>query len=138
MEQNVFSQITPQIVKLAELSERSNLIVPELFTKYDVKRGLRDLNGKGVLAGLTNISDVRATAMVNGESVPADGKLFYRGYNVEDLVDGFSHDNRFGFEEITYLLLFNKLPDQAELAEFQAILAGYRSLPTSFVRDIIM
>lgn len=138
MEQNVFSQITPQIIRLSQLSEQSNLIDPELFTKYDVKRGLRDLNGKGVLAGLTNISDVRATAMVNGESVPADGKLFYRGYNVEDLVNGFSPDNRFGFEEITYLLLFNKLPSAHELAEFQTILAGYRSLPTSFVRDIIM
>ncbi len=140
MEQNIFSRITPEIIALTELSAKSNLIEPELFTKYDVKRGLRDLNGKGVLAGLTNISDVRATATVNGETVPADGKLYYRGYDVEDLVAGFSKENRFGFEEITYLLLFNKLPnvDEFELASFVKILSGYRSLPTSFVRDIIM
>ncbi len=138
MEQNIFSRITPEIIALTELSAKSNLIEPELFTKYDVKRGLRDLNGKGVLAGLTNISDVRATATVNGETVPADGKLYYRGYDVEDLVAGFSKENRFGFEEITYLLLFNKLPNVDELASFVKILSGYRSLPTSFVRDIIM
>ncbi len=138
MEQNIFSRITPEIIALTELSAKSNLIEPELFTRYDVKRGLRDLNGKGVLAGLTNISDVRATAIVNGESVPADGKLYYRGYDVEDLVAGFSKESRFGFEEITYLLLFNKLPNADELASFAKILAGYRSLPTSFVRDIIM
>ncbi len=138
MDQNIFSKITPEIVRLTKLSEQANLIDPELFTKYDVKRGLRDINGKGVLAGLTNISDVRATATVNGESVPADGKLFYRGYDVEDLVNGFSKEGRFGFEEITYLLLFDKLPDPKELADFRDILASYRSLPTSFVRDIIM
>lgn len=111
---------------------------PELYTQYDVKRGLRDLNGKGVLAGLTNISDVRATKIVNGEAVPAHGQLFYRGYNVEDLVRGFSKDNRFGFDEVTYLLLFNKLPNKEELESFSRLLNSYRSLPTSFVRDIIM
>ena len=107
-------------------------------SRYEVKRGLRDLNGKGVLAGLTYISDVRAKEVVDGVEVPAHGQLFYRGYNVKDLVDGFSKENRFGFEEITYLLLFNKLPDEKELATFRGMLAGYRSLPTSFVRDIIM
>lgn len=138
MEQNIFSRITPDIIQLAKLSEESSIIDPALFTKYDVKRGLRDLNGKGVLAGLTHISDVRATATVNGESVPADGKLFYRGYNIVNLVEGFSRENHFGFEEITYLLLFDKLPSANELGRFREILAGYRSLPTSFVRDIIM
>ena len=117
-EHNSYSDITPEIIRLAKMSEEAGVIDTELFTKYDVKRGLRDLNGKGVLAGLTNISDVRATKMVDGKSVPCDGRLFYRGYEVNDLVAGFSRDNRFGFEEVTYLLLFNKLPTREELAEF--------------------
>ncbi len=133
-----YYDITPEILRLADLSEKHGIIETELFTKYDVKRGLRDLNGKGVLAGLTHISDVRATEIVNGESVPAHGKLFYRGYNVEDLVNGFSKENRFGFEEITYLLLFGELPTKEELEKFKTLLFSYRSLPTSFVRDIIM
>ena len=110
----------------------------DVYTKYDVKRGLRDLNGKGVLAGLTNISDVRAKKIVDGVEVPAHGRLFYRGYDINDLVTGFTKDNRFGFEEVTYLLLFNKLPNEKELLDFRILLSKYRSLPTSFVRDIIM
>lgn len=138
MDHNSFCEITPEILALSELSEKASYINPDLYTKYEVKRGLRDINGKGVLTGLTNISDVRANKIVNGESVPQDGQLFYRGYNVQDLVHGFSSENRFGYEEITYLLLFDKLPSAAELAQFKELLAHYRSLPTSFVRDIIM
>ena len=138
MEKNIYTEITPEIIELAEMSRQAGVIDSELFTKYDVKRGLRDLNGKGVLAGLTNISDVRATKVVDGVTFPDHGKLFYRGYNVADLVSGFSADNRFGFEEVTYLLLFNKLPNEEELADFTKLLAGYRSLPKSFVRDFIM
>lgn len=138
MDQFSYYDITPEILRLANLSEKNGIIETELYTKYDVKRGLRDLNGKGVLAGLTHISDVRATEIVNGESVPAHGKLFYRGYNVEDLVNGFTKENRFGFEEITYLLLFGELPNKTELKNFEKMLASYRTLPTSFVRDIIM
>lgn len=138
MDHNVFSEITPDIIRLAKMSEQADLIDTELFTKYDVKRGLRDLNGKGVLAGLTHISDVRAKEIVDGVEVPAHGRLFYRGYNVQDLVTGFTKDNRFGFEEVTYLLLFDKLPNEKELADFRVLLSRYRSLPTSFVRDIIM
>lgn len=138
MDHNSYSDITPEIIHLAKLSEEAGLIDAELFTKYEVKRGLRDLNGKGVLAGLTNISDVRATEIIDGKSVPAHGQLFYRGYNVKDLVSGFTRENRFGFEEVSYLLLFNKLPTQEELESFKTMLAGYRTLPTSFVRDIIM
>lgn len=138
MEKNIYSEITPEIIELAEMSRQAGVIDSELFTKYDVKRGLRDLNGKGVLAGLTNISDVRATKTIDGVTFPDHGKLFYRGYNVADLVNGFSSDNRFGFEEVTYLLLFNKLPNAEELADFTKLLAKYRSLPTSFVRDFIM
>lgn len=138
MEHNTYSDITPEIVRLAKLSEEAGIIDSELFTKYEVKRGLRDLNGKGVLAGLTHISDVRAKEIVDGVEVPAHGRLFYRGYDVQDLVNGFTGENRFGFEEIAYLLLFSKLPDKKELADFEQLLGGYRSLPTSFVRDIIM
>ncbi len=138
MDHNVFSEVTPDIIRLAKMSEQADLIDTELFTKYDVKRGLRDLNGKGVLAGLTNISDVRAKEIVDGVEVPAHGRLFYRGYDIKDLVTGFTKDNRFGFEEVTYLLLFNKLPNEKELADFRIMLSKYRSLPTSFVRDIIM
>ena len=138
MENNTYSDITPDILRLAKLSEEAGIIDSELFTKYDVKRGLRDLNGKGVLAGLTHISDVRAKEIVDGVEVPAHGRLFYRGYNVQDLVEGFTSENRFGFEEIAYLILFGLLPDKDELERFKSLLGSYRSLPTSFVRDIIM
>lgn len=135
---NDITEVTPEIIALAKRVEETSIIENELFTKYEVKRGLRDLNGKGVLAGLTHISDVRANKLVNGEQVPTHGELFYRGYNVKDLVEGFSSDNRFGFEEVAYLLLFDKLPNEKELSDFKNILGEYRSLPTSFVRDIIM
>ncbi len=133
-----YSLVTPELEELAEKSYRNDLIDPELFTLYDVKRGLRDLNGKGVLAGLTNISDVCATREVNGERVPAHGNLYYRGINVKELVKGFTTEKRFGFEECTYLLLFGELPDARQLAAFQELLGNYRSLPPSFVRDVIM
>ena len=129
---------TPKILELSELNVKNSYIDPELYLKLDVKRGLRDLSGKGVLTGLTRISDVRANRIINGEPVPAEGELFYRGYNVKDLVRGFTDEGRFGFEEITYLLLFGKLPGEKELSDFCGMLEGYRSLPTSFVRDIIM
>jgi citrate synthase len=137
-EENIYSKVTPEITSLAQLGERADMIDSELFTKFDVKRGLRDLNGKGVLTGLTHISDIRATKEVNGETVPADGELFYRGYNVRDLIRGFSDEKRFGFEEVTYLLLFGQLPSEVQLKDFKELLFFYRSLPTSFVRDIIM
>ncbi|MCR5094422.1 MAG: citrate/2-methylcitrate synthase [Lachnospiraceae bacterium] len=135
---NAYSEITPQIVKLSEIGEQCNEIDADLFTRFHVYRGLRDLNGKGVLTGLTHISDIIATKDVDGESVPADGELYYRGYNIKDLIRGFTSENRFGFEETAYLLLFGYLPKKAELKEFSKLLAFYRSLPTSFVRDIIM
>ena len=137
MERN-FAEITPELQELANQSISSYCIDPELYTKHDVKRGLRDLNGKGVLVGLTEISEVNSTKIVDGKSVPADGQLFYRGYNVRDLVRGIQPNSHFGYEECTYLLLFGKLPTKDELKQFCALLADYRSLPTSFVRDIIM
>ncbi len=133
-----FSKVTQDIVDLASLCSKNDRIEPELYTKYDVKRGLRDINGKGVLAGLTEISEILSSKTINGESVPCEGELYYRGYNINDLVSGFTQDKRFGFEEITYLLLFGELPDKADLKKFQKILADYRQLPTTFVRDIIM
>ena len=138
MDHNIYSEVTPEIIKLAKMNEEADIIATELFTRYDVKRGLRDLNGKGVLAGLTRISDVRANRIVDGVQIPIHGDLFYRGYNVKDLVAGFTKDNRFGFEEVTYLLLFDKLPTKKELDDFRELLSFYRNLPTSFVRDIIM
>lgn len=138
MDHKSYSDLTPRILELAKMTEEAGYIEQELFTKYDVKRGLRDLNGKGVLAGLTHISDVRATKIVDGETVPTEGNLFYRGINVKDLVKGFTEANHFGFEETSYLLLFGELPSREELAEFNEMLADYRNLPTHFVRDIIM
>lgn len=138
VDHNSYSEITPEIFRLANMSKQAGIIDTELFTKYDVKRGLRDLNGKGVLAGLTNISDVRANKIVDGVQVPTHGRLFYRGYDVKDLIDGLTLENHFGYEETTYLLLFDKLPSREELEMFRSLLSGYRSLPTGFVRDIIM
>ena len=111
MDHNSYSEITPEIFRLANMSREADIIDTELFTKYDVKRGLRDLNGKGVLAGLTHISDVRANKIVDGVQVPTHGRLFYRGYDVKDLVNGFDKNSNFGYEEATYLLLFDKLPN---------------------------
>lgn len=138
MTNHSFSEITPQLVHLSELSKKSSYIDPELYTKYDVKRGLRDLNGKGVLVGITEISEVNSTKIVDGKSVPCDGQLFYRGYNVQDLIAELPDDCFFGFEECTYLLLFGKLPNKQELNDFCDLLSNYRSLPQNFVRDVIM
>ncbi len=123
---------------LTNLCLENGTIDPALYAKYDVKRGLRDLNGKGVVTGLTRISDIISSKMVDGKSVPCDGILRYRGINIEDLCAGFIKDGRFGFEETTYLLLFGKLPTLPELDEFTHLLAHLRSLPTNFVRDVIM
>ena len=131
-------EITPEIQHFAGLCEKNNAIDKELYTKYEVKRGLRDLNGKGVLAGLTNISDVCAKKIVNGEEVPCAGNLYYRGYNIKDLVGGFLKEDHFGFEEIAYLLLFGELPSSSELEMFHETLVERRTLPPNFVRDVIM
>lgn len=138
MTTNPFCEITPELENLAAKCAKCAQIDPDLYTKYDVKRGLRDLNGKGVLVGLTEISEVCSTKEVNGERVPADGELYYRGYNVSDLIAGLDEKSHFGFEECTYLLLFGKLPTRQELTDFTRMLSDYRTLPTSFVRDIIM
>ena len=127
---NIYSEITPEILSLTKLAESTSKIDPAFYTRYDVKRGLRDINGKGVLAGLTDIGNVHAYDMVDGKQIPCEGKLYYRGYDIEDLVNGFIKDQRFGFEEVTYLLLFGKLPSSKDLKDFSDMLATYRSLPT--------
>ena len=135
---NSFSEITPELLALSKLSKEHGQIDPALYTKYDVKRGLRDLSGKGVLAGLTDISEITSYIIEDSDMIPCDGKLYYRGYKIQDLVKGFEKEDRFGFEEIAHLLLFGELPDANELATFKQILGDFRSLPTHFVRDIIM
>ena len=130
-----YSKIPKQVKKLSKESLAGNTIDKELYSLYKVNRGLRDENGVGVLTGLTEISEVCAKDE-NGE--PIDGQLFYRGYNIKDLTAGLFRDARFGFEEITYLLLFGELPDKKELARFCELLSDFRTLPNSFVRDIIM
>lgn len=133
-----FSSITPEILTLSDLCIKNSVINPSLYTKYEVKRGLRDVSGAGVLTGLTEIAEVRSHSIIESEYVPCEGQLFYRGIDVKQIVQGFIEDNRFGFEEVTYLLLFGVLPKTEELKSFQQLLSEYRSLPTSFVRDIIM
>lgn len=110
----------------------------QLFHDLNVKRGLRDKNGVGVLAGLTTVSSIVSSKVVDGQNVPCDGELSFRGYNINDLVKGVSDDHRFGFEEVTYLLLFSELPTAEELAQFKEILGNLRCLPTNFVRDVVM
>ncbi len=133
-----FSEITPQIVSLMDKCIQNSTIDTELYSKYEVKRGLRDINGKGVLTGLTDISEVRSYTVVDNDMIPCEGKLFYRGIDIEQIVSGFIKEERFGFEETAYLLLFGELPSKKELNDFCVLLNDYRTLPTSFVRDIIM
>ncbi len=129
--------VDDKVQKLVEYSMKSGKIDVDLYAEYDVKRGLRDSSGKGVLTGLTEISDVVSFGYIDGEKVPIDGELYYQGVNVEDLVRG-EANRRFAFEETTYLLLFGKLPTKAQLREFIDILGVYRELPDTFVRDVIM
>lgn len=132
------TKVTPQIEGLTEICKEHTTLDLSLYEKNDVKRGLRDINGKGVLAGLTQISNVKATKVVDGREIPCAGTLSYRGYDIKDLTRGFINDDRFGFEEVTYLLLFGKLPNEEQLNQFRLLLADQRSLPTNFVRDVIM
>ena len=131
-------QVTPRVEALAALCRSNSRIDPALYRKYDVKRGLRDINGQGVLAGLTNISDIISRKEIGGEIVPCEGELYYRGIRIQDLVQGFVRDGRKGYEEAAYLLLFGELPDAKRLGDFKALLAQGRTLPTNFTRDVIM
>lgn len=135
---NDYNAITAEILKYTDYCTSNCRIEPQLYIEHKVNRGLRDLNGKGVLTGLTEISEIVSKKIVDGEEVPCPGHLYYRGYDVEDLVRGFISDKRFGFEEIVYLLLFGELPTAEQLKEFNNVLTSYRVLPGTFVRDIIM
>ncbi len=126
------------IQELSNLCMQNGTIDKELYIKHDVKRGLRDINGKGVRAGLTEISEICSNKIVDGQTVPCDGKLYYRGIDVEDIVKGFIHDDRFGFEEVVYLLLFGNLPNIGQLKQLNELLAKYRHLPHYFTRDVIL
>ena len=133
-----FSEIIPDILKLKDICVENSTIEKKLYIEKKVNRGLRDVNGKGVLTGLTEISEIYSKIIVDGKEVPCDGKLFYRGIDIEKLVEGFVKEKRFGFEEVSYLLIMGKLPNKEELNGFNEILGRYRSLPPSFVRDVIM
>lgn len=134
-----YSDLTPEIIELSKICCKNSLIDPSNYDKYDVKRGLRDSTGKGVLTGLTEISEVNSVIEdENGNRTPIPGELFYRGYSIEDLVNGFIHDKHYGFEEVSYLLLMGDLPNQEQFEEFNQLLGYYRTLPDTFVRDIIM
>lgn len=138
MTNSEYSDVTPQIHALAQKMTHNSVIDPDLYSKYNVKRGLRDLDGKGVLTGLTDISTITQNKLVDGKLVPCEGELRYRGYNVKDIVDGILEDDRFGFEEVTYLLLFGDMPNEEQLKDFKELLVQYRTLPQHFVRDVIL
>ena len=134
-----YSEMAPEIKELAAICKKNAVIDPEFYNKYDVKRGLRDVSGKGVLTGLTDISEIRSYTIVDHDMIPCEGKLYFQGIDIEELTAGFLKEDRFGFEETAYLLIFGQLPNKEESKKFKKLLANYRSvLPTSFVRDIIM
>lgn len=124
--------------RLSQMAKASSLVDSSLYAKYDVKRGLRDLSGKGVLAGLTQIGEVQAHTMGTDESIPGPGRLIYRGIDITEIVQGFLTENRKGFEETCYLLLFGELPNQTELERFERLLASKRNMPNDFVYDSIL
>ena len=134
---NQYGDFGKETEELMTICERNDRIPPELFKEFGVKRGLRDVDGTGVLAGISNISRIDAFKTEDGKKVPCDGQLWYRGYNVIDLIHGFE-GKRFGFEEVAYLLLFGELPDVAKLGAFKSMLEECRQLPTNFTRDVIM
>lgn len=126
-----------RLEQMTEDAFNANKMDLDLYQKFDVKRGLRESNGRGVLTGLTEISDVNGRREIDGKSVPIEGELYFQGYKVSELVDG-NRNRKFNFEEATYLLLFGKLPNKNELREFIHLLSQYRELPSKFVRDVIL
>ncbi len=126
------------IGRLSVLAERNDPIDPALYGKYDVKRGLRNANGTGVLVGLTSIGDVVGYEMQDGQKVAVPGRLIYRGYNIEDLIKDAEKQNQFAYEQCVYLLLFGELPTQEALDNFRTLLGTKRTLPDNFTEDMIM
>ncbi len=131
-------EINRELHKLANRCVENNRIDPGLYDVYHVKKGLREPNGKGVLTGLTEISTVNGTREVDGKIVPIEGELYYRGVSIYDLVDGFTRDGRFGYEETAYLLLFGELPGSEELERWNRLLSYARRFPEDFVEDVIL
>ncbi len=131
-------ELEQKIAQYSESARASSIVDSSLYAKYEVKRGLRDISGKGVLAGLTEISEVMAYRIEEGDLIPCEGRLFYRGYDIRDLVNGFLEDKRFGFEEICFLLIMGHLPSRSEYAEFRQVLGSLMSLPDEFLRNTIM
>ncbi len=127
-----------ELKKLSEMLHETPKFSEETYRANQVKRGLRDENGAGVITGLTDISDVIAKKMVDGVLTPCDGELYYRGIDVRKMIDNYDDSLKLGFEEATYLLMFNKLPTKNELLEFQKLLVSFRKIPKNFVRDVIM
>lgn len=145
--EQLLQDVMPKIEKLSLLAEEKSIIDSSFYYQFDVKRGLRDINGNGVLAGLTEISDIQAFERdesgkavfdEEGKRIPCNGILRYRGIDIKDIVRGCVQDNRYGYEEVAYLLLFGELPNQKKLKSFKNLLGGFRTLPVSFVRDVIM
>lgn len=136
---NSYCDITPDILALKEQWEKKNYIDPELYRQYNVKRGLRDEDGRGVLSGLTRVAEIYSYELAENEKIrPAEGVLYYRGIDCRELVKGSAERGRFAFEEAAYLLLFGELPTAKQLRDFCIQLASYRTLPTNFFRDVIM
>lgn len=120
------------------MATQASSIDSELYSKYEVKRGLRDISGKGVLAGLTEISEIVSYVLEDSDLIPCEGRLLYRGLDIHDIVNGFTQDKRFGFEEVAYLLFFGKLPTKEEYTTFKKILSSFYTLPEDFVRETVM
>jgi len=142
LRENAYCEITPSIMSLKEQWEKKNYIDPRLYKEYNVKRGLRDEDGRGVLTGLTRVAEIQSYDVIStpeGERIsPIDGVLYYRGIDCRHLVTGSAQRGRFAFEEAAYLLLFGELPTQTQLQDFCVQLASYRTLPPNFFRDVIM
>ncbi len=130
--------VTPKLEQLAEICVSKSSIAPELFVQHKVNRGLRDQNGAGVVTGLTEISEINAFKYIDGVKTPCEGELYFRGVDIRELTAGFMKEKRFGFEEAAYLLLFGQLPKEGDLTDFSELLSSYRTLPTNFVRDVIL
>ena len=134
---NILKQVRSYAEQIQDTCVKNDSIPKELYAKYGVNRGLRDINGNGVLTGLTNISEIISSKMVNGEKVQIDGELWYRGYHIENLINGLG-DDELGFEKIAYLLLMGEMPNEEQERDFKELLGGCRILPTNFTRDVIM
>ena len=137
--ENAYCEITPAILSLKEQWEKKNYIDPRLYKEYNVKRGLRNENGRGVLTGLTRVAEIQSYDVDEQEQIiPKEGTLYYRGIDCRDIVAGSERRGRYAFEETAYLLLFGELPNEAQLQDFCGQLSSYRTLPTNFFRDVIM